>query len=272
MEIRKNRPWLFFGLGNILFAEDNAFAQFYLLVYRILENKDDSLTFERLMQQRDELIKEGHSYPIQTIMQRHLSEEEIRAVRTELKKRIGDDWLKYNPLLPQTIPLLKQLQQNYNLGVIANAPSYIRKVLDDVALTPFFDLMIFSREIGFPKPSKRIYQAAVNGACELIKQESVKAIMVGDSLENDIEPANQVGFLSIQLLWELQKKYSELPMPEDEHIKIYMEHQAINSSHKRKAQNSEQVPDFQISNFDELEQLLNSEKVKEKLVSLAAIT
>lgn len=259
-----DKPWIFFGLGNVLFSEDIAFAEFYLMVYRILESRDDSLTFEKFMHERDELIKEDNLKPIQTILQRNLSEEENQAVRWELKKRIGDNWLEFNPLIPQSVPFLQRLSQRYNLGIIANTPNYIRKVFNDLNLMDYFRLLVLSDEVGSPKPSQKLYQDALAQACEKNKSEKIYALMVGDSFQEEIEPAQAVGFLTVQLMWNFEDKYKEMPLSDKEHVKIYLQHLREFSTRRREGKYSKKAADFKVNNLDQLEMILQGEEIRKK--------
>ena len=104
-------------------------------------------------------------------------------------------------LHPGVAPVLRMLRvRNCLLGLVSNAQAYTREELDvhlgRVGLAPDCfrtDLCFFSFEHGFAKPDPHVFQWAT------IRLESLgigpaETLMVGDRLDNDIEPARAFGW------------------------------------------------------------------------------
>jgi len=96
-----------------------------------------------------------------------------------------------------TYDVLKALAAEYRLGLVTNfaySPGAYR-ILDQFSLRPFFRAIVISREVGWMKPSKHIFDFALS-------QRSIKpeeAIFIGDDYEADILGANNVGMKTIYL-------------------------------------------------------------------------
>lgn len=99
-------------------------------------------------------------------------------------------------LYPETEEVLRALKdQGYILGMVSNWDSRLLKLCEGLGIGRYFDFKVISAVFGAAKPNPKIFQEAV-------KQANVKAdeaIHVGDSLEDDIRGAHQVGIKSIWL-------------------------------------------------------------------------
>jgi putative hydrolase of the HAD superfamily len=69
----------------------------------------------------------------------------------------------------------------------------VQQLLDRWELRPFFETIITSAACGIRKPDERIFQLAL----DQIGVPAGQTAMVGDSLEADIQGANQMGIYSI---------------------------------------------------------------------------
>ena len=93
-------------------------------------------------------------------------------------------------------PVLQALaSRGIRLGVISNWDERLRGLLRRLKLDRYFDSFAISCEVGFPKPSRVIFQKA---AAELdLRADAI--LHVGDSLEMDIEGAKAAGFHALQI-------------------------------------------------------------------------
>ncbi|MDH4263541.1 MAG: HAD family hydrolase [Spirochaetia bacterium] len=263
--LKPQKPWIFMGVGNVLFNEDPAYSQIYLMIYRTIQKRDESITFERLLNERDELIKDGHILPIKVLIEQALPENEKINLKRELKAVLEDNWLKYNPLNDDTIDFLKELEKHFYLGIIANGPSFLRAIMQDVGIKKYFKVIVISEEIGIPKPNNGIFQEAINLAKEYCESKNEKfdksnVVMVGDSLELDILPAKKNGMTGIQIIWDLDKKYKKSELLNDEIFVKYLNHLKQHSSRRREPANEEEKPAFIVSSTAELKNLLLSDE------------
>ncbi len=261
-----SKPWLFMGVGNVLFNEDPAFAHIYLMIYNLLQGRDESVTFEKLLNDRDELIKEGHVLPLKTLIQETLTEQENSNMRAEFRQLLEDDWLKYNPMNPGVKAFLEKASQKYHIGVIANGPAFIRAVLQDLDIMKYFKMLVVSEEVGVPKPNRGIFLEAIHRATEYCEEndqvfQPKNCIMVGDSLEQDVAPANSFDFISIQLIWDLDIKYRDSGLLGNDTFRQYYEHLKNYSSRRRNPDTETEKPAYRVSSLEELSGLLESKEI-----------
>lgn len=88
---------------------------------------------------------------------------------------------------------LERLHTRYKIGIIANQSLGSEERLKMFGIWKYIDVLVASAEEGVAKPDKRIFEIALTRAgC---KPE--EAVMVGDRLDNDIVPANDIGMYTI---------------------------------------------------------------------------
>jgi len=95
-------------------------------------------------------------------------------------------WLPY-PHLPQVLGALKQ--RGLRLGIISNWDLSARKLLDDYALSGYFECLIISAEVGYEKPDPRIFRLALRRA----GVSAAQSLYVGDNFYDDALGARKVG-------------------------------------------------------------------------------
>lgn len=100
-------------------------------------------------------------------------------------------------LFPVVPTLLQQLSTRYSLGIIANQNAGLTDRLRAWHILSFFTVVISSHNIGIAKPDPGIFTAALTAA-ECKPQD---ACMIGDRLDNDILPAQQ---LEMRTIWVRQ--------------------------------------------------------------------
>jgi putative hydrolase of the HAD superfamily len=85
--------------------------------------------------------------------------------------------------------VLNELQERHTLGVLTNGVSkWQRNKLEHFDLSPYFDSVVVSYDVGHHKPDEQIFRLA---------EKTVKGsefLMVGDSPEDDIQGAENVGW------------------------------------------------------------------------------
>ena len=110
-------------------------------------------------------------------------------------------------LIPGTSEMLGSLKGRYRLGLLSNfthAPA-AKAVIDSVGLTPFFDVLIISGELGYCKPHPFVFR-------RLIEQLGVKEgqiLFVGDDPLPDITGALQAG---LQPVWMTYVRDKNIPL------------------------------------------------------------
>jgi putative hydrolase of the HAD superfamily len=90
-------------------------------------------------------------------------------------------------------------QAGLRLGVICDTGltpgRVVRRLLHHAGLLTYFDVCVFSDEIGVPKPDPRIFHAAL----EALETDASHTAHVGDLLRTDVAGARGVGMASIRI-------------------------------------------------------------------------
>jgi putative hydrolase of the HAD superfamily len=112
----------------------------------------------------------------------------------ELYERFAqpDAWHVFDDVVPTLDALASR---GIRLGVISNWDERLRGLLSRLNLDRHFEALAISCEVGFPKPSRAIFQQA---AADLDLRASA-ILHVGDSLELDVEGAKAAGFHALQI-------------------------------------------------------------------------
>lgn len=107
--------------------------------------------------------------------------------------------------------LLQELYGKFKLGVISNSMSQVPKIfLEQNSLIKYFDAVAISGAIGFRKPNPKIF----NYALEKLNVKPNEAIHVGDSLEEDIIGAKNVGMKAIWICEEKSTDRKSITQPD----------------------------------------------------------
>lgn len=114
----------------------------------------------------------------------------------QLAARFREERLATQLLFPDTLPALGRLRQTYRLAILTNgAPDIQRAKIDGASLAPYFELIVVSGEVGAGKPDPRIY-AQTLAVLDVVPSD---AVMIGDSLANDVRGPQQAGMRGIWL-------------------------------------------------------------------------
>lgn len=103
--------------------------------------------------------------------------------------------------------LLQKLHDKYSLTLVSNFYGNIQTVLDNFALLCYFEHIVESAVVGVRKPDPEIFRLGV----EAMKLSPDEVVVVGDSFDKDIIPAQKAGCHTIWLKgkgWE-EKEYAE---------------------------------------------------------------
>ncbi len=140
----------------------------------------------------------------------------------ELADVFPQERAKYNEPYAEAPSLLSDLQKEYKLGLITNGPGDIQRIkITSGGLADYFEAIVISGEIGAGKPDVKPFQTAL----QKLGVDAAEAVMVGNSLARDILGARNADIRSV----------------------------LINRSDN---ENVDVEPDEEISNLDELRDLL----------------
>ena len=169
--------WVFFDLGSTLIDETAADTR------RIKEMiSGTNITEEEYREKRLEMIRKGRNGDLSAI-------EYFALTKTPWH---SEDEVPY----PDAVPTLRELKRRgYKLGVIANQDYGTEMRLKNWNLLRFFEVIAASAELGMAKPDPAFFEWALKQAdCS-----PQNAVMVGDRMDNDMEPANRLGMHSVRL-------------------------------------------------------------------------
>ncbi|MBM3222932.1 MAG: HAD family hydrolase, partial [Candidatus Tectomicrobia bacterium] len=105
-------------------------------------------------------------------------------------------FVDYAVPIPGTLDMLAALKGTYRLGLLSNltyAPAALR-IIDKLGMTPFFDAILVSGQLGYRKPHPMVFAALV----EQLGMPQAQTAFVGDNLDADVRGAQQAG---LQPIW-----------------------------------------------------------------------
>ena len=126
---------------------------------------------------KDELIVERFLVPVR----------EFGIDDADYAKKLSDDFLERTTfktkLVDGTMDLLNYLKPKYQMHILSNGFREVQyKKIENSGLTPYFDEIILSDEIGVNKPHAEFFTFALEKA----KADPTETLMIGDSWDADI--------------------------------------------------------------------------------------
>jgi putative hydrolase of the HAD superfamily len=101
---------------------------------------------------------------------------------------------------PEAVPTLDGLRRRgVRVGLCSNAPYRVQSMHDQLShlgLDRHLDAVTFSGQVGWRKPSAKLFQAAV----QALGVTPVSTVMVGDSIPDDVEGAIAAGLRAVLLV------------------------------------------------------------------------
>jgi putative hydrolase of the HAD superfamily len=112
----------------------------------------------------------------------------------------------YCRLVPGTKEMLESLSGKYRIGLLSNFthPPAAREILKRVGLTPFFELVLISGDLGYRKPHPSVFHRLI----ENLGVEKSRILYIGDDPESDITGARQAG---LQPVWMTYVRDHNIP-------------------------------------------------------------
>ena len=122
----------------------------------------------------------------------NLTAEDIKVIAN----KVANAWQKHISLDSEVHCVLSTLHGSKKLALVSNFdhPPHVRSVLSELSLTPYFDSVVISAEVGIKKPDPRIFDSALEQTG--LKPEEV--IYVGDT-EDDTKAARAAGIVPIHI-------------------------------------------------------------------------
>ena len=195
------KQYLFFDLGWTLEDETASQIDRARNTANVLIGLDIHATTDEILRRQEEgaqlMMPSVYRYALQTY---GLDESAILDIQNRVK------WNKaLLTLYCGIVDVLTVLKKHHHLGIIANQSPGSEQRLQRYGIRHLFDHVFASAELGLAKPDPRIYALAMEKA----KCIPGDAWMIGDRLDNDIAPANRLGWNTIRVV----KGYNALQEP-----------------------------------------------------------
>lgn len=196
MNAKTNSPsWLFFDIGSTLVDE----TKVYEGRFKYIAEKS-GLSYDEVCESVFELFKQN------------------KKGDKELMKHLGlvvPDWKSEDEVLYLDTKLVLQKLScksggKYKIGIIANQNPGSKERLESFGILEYIDLVVASAEEGCAKPDSKIFEIALSRA----GVRAVEAVMIGDRIDNDIIPANEIGMKTVWVKQGYGKYWSFSSDPE----------------------------------------------------------
>ncbi len=209
----KDVKTIFFDLDNTLY--DHTRAERTALKIMLNQN---AAQFSAIDQQRFlNVYHQNNTFYWKKMAQGNITASELRILRLQTTfTEFGYVKLDFNDLaekylqiytqqvfvFPRMMETLNYMKPKFRLGILSNGFAKIqRHKLANMNLQNFFEVTIFSEDVGAMKPSAVIFREAM----KLTQSRPEEIVYVGDSYESDIVGAKAVGWGAV--LFNPQKTY-----------------------------------------------------------------
>ncbi len=206
--------WLFFDVGNTLFSDDYGMSRVYLMLYQAIATEHPGVTFVDILTMREEqIIRYNDSQPHWSIGIRYFGREGWLALRSQILDDFDRNYVRYHQPAPDVVRVLHELAGEYCLGIAANQVRSCRAALEQFGLLEYLSVVWISDEIGLHKPNPAFFEGMLRAAgCA-----PEEAVMIGDRIDYDIQPAKALGMRAIQVYYRDESQPEEL----DEYARQY---------------------------------------------------
>lgn len=179
----------------------------------LIELKRDSKPYHKIVRQapsaeRYEFLRKSLLYPCSSLTDYSKLigvsvPGDINDLEGELKRDIESA-----KLFEDSLPVLDRLKGlGIKLGLISNLATPYKKPVQALGIESYFDVIIFSCDVGLAKPDSSIYKLAL----EQLGSSPAETIMIGDSYKSDVIGSSKAGITGIHLARNgTQKKPHEI--------------------------------------------------------------
>ena len=181
------------------------------------------LNFEFSLEQFLDFYNPINHYYWKQYRENKISEVELRYLRLEktfeamevpstaaLIDRVSELYIQqlstHTELFEGTVSVLEYLSSKYTLHIITNGFEHVQqRKLENSGIARFFKIVLTAEKIGFKKPHPTIFLSALKTA-EVLPEH---AMMIGDSLEADIQGALKLGMQAIHFNSHMEAYHEE---------------------------------------------------------------
>jgi len=150
---------------------------------------------------REQAVRQGESYPeidveaifVQICRDHRLWDLDARRVGRRAARTFRAASVRKKKVFPESLRLLEHLR-GLPMGIVSNGQRvFSEHELRHLGLRGYFDVLVFSSDLGFKKPDPRIFVYAL----EKLGVDPENALFIGDSYRNDILAPRAIGMHSM---------------------------------------------------------------------------
>lgn len=190
--------WVFFDLGGTV-LDDSALVDAITRAYvDLLNARGQPVSYDEFVDVRDLMIVRQEHQLFRSAATTFTRDPAMTdAIWKEVAPRIQGVEVTGQHAFPGAADVLRAASRHAGIGAIANQYRAVRDVLRREGLDGLFRILLISDEVGVSKPNPAIFERALREAgC---KPE--EAVMVGDRIDFDVEPARALGFHTVRVKW-----------------------------------------------------------------------
>ena len=196
--------WLFIDVGGVLLDDTPLMNALYRYFARWLTDHGIPRTEQELLRIRDRLEAQGQDQVYKKVLAEAVPDDTTaRQALKEFRDWLAPRQFELNPLIAGVPEALEVLASRYKLALAANQGAYIHEILERHSIHHFFTAAAIAGELGVSKPDPRFFDVLFN----ITRSNPAHAVMIGDSIPNDIQPARSLGMRTIYVI-EKRGKYT----------------------------------------------------------------
>ncbi|MEE4312405.1 MAG: HAD family hydrolase [candidate division KSB1 bacterium] len=248
--------WIFLDVGNVILNDDPAMTVLYKYIHAEINRNGGDVSFEDLLRDREKsILGERNGRHWESVAIHYLGVDKWKPVYRKIRKRLASEWGAISPLMAPIVPVIEELANSYQLGLIANQPREAEDILGSLGLMHYFKVNAISAIAGHSKPDPRIFTYALDKAgCA-----AEESIMIGDRIDNDVVPAKALGMKTIWLPLPLTLKGYQ---PKDDLEKMYFRSIESASASRMLPRNEAETPDYKADSFEAIIEGVRSIDIK----------
>lgn len=212
------KPFIFFDLGQTLIDEWDYIRYFDQLLLHTLNGYGARIDYRNYNTLKNNILlhrkigTSGFMNLVLIMAQLILPKGYDIIIFKKIEQSLLENKKKLIKLYCEVTDIVPLLSKNYSLGIISNNSSGSADLLAKNNLDNYFKTICLSQNIGISKPDPKIFIKALEDSN--VSKEN--CVMVGDRLDIDIYPANEIGIKTIRTLnsiYRIQKPINKKEEP-----------------------------------------------------------
>jgi|GEM_PF-5322763 len=235
---------LIFDIGDTIYNED--YIRFVVIKSLIDFGNElnKNLSFEMFISELKE-CSYGKRLGFHYELAKKILNDQEHDIWKAKEKKISLQRDKYINLFPDFMTFARLAQDKYIMGIIANQPREMRNSLEKDQVDKIFHFIGLSEEVGLKKPNIEFLKWGI----QKVDFPLEDIYMIGDRLDNDISPANQLGINTIHFDPKITEKGWT---PRNVQESLYIEHLGEHPNFSSEPKDILETPNLRVSNFTQI--------------------